>query len=127
MKKVINTDLAPKAIGPYSQGIIIGDLAFLSGQIPVDPATGEFATGEDPVVAQTNQSLKNVKSILESQGMSLDNVIKTTVFIDNMDDFAKVNEVYAQYFKEPYPARSCVEVGKLPKGALVEIEVIARK
>ncbi|BDR65836.1 reactive intermediate/imine deaminase [Clostridium tetani] len=127
MKKVINTELAPKAIGPYSQGIMIGDLAFLSGQIPVDPATGELATGDDPVVAQANQSLKNVQSILESQGMSFDNVIKTTVFIANMDDFAKINEVYAQYFKEPYPARSCVQVAKLPKEALVEIEVIAKK
>ncbi|MCG4580274.1 RidA family protein [Clostridium cochlearium] len=127
MKKVINTELAPKAIGPYSQGIMVGDLAFLSGQIPVDPATGELATGDEPVVAQAHQSLKNIKSILESQGMSFDNVIKTTVFIDSMDDFAKVNEVYAQYFKEPYPARSCVEVAKLPKGALVEIEVIAKK
>ncbi|RXM77880.1 RidA family protein [Clostridium tetani] len=127
MKKVINTELAPKAIGPYSQGIMIGDLAFLSGQIPVDPATGELATGDDPVVAQANQSLKNVQSILESQGMSFDNVIKTTVFIANMDDFAKINEIYAQYFKEPYPARSCVQVAKLPKEALVEIEVIAKK
>ena len=127
MKKVINTELARKAMGPYSQGIMVGDLAFLSGQIPVDPATGELATGDEPVVAQAHQSLKNIKSILESQGMSFDNVIKTTVFIDNMDDFAKVNEVYAQYFKEPYPARSCVEVAKLPKGALVEIEVIAKK
>ncbi|MEW4902679.1 RidA family protein [Clostridium tetani] len=127
MKKVINTELAPKAIGPYSQGIMIGDLAFLSGQIPVDPATGELATGDDPVVAQANQSLKNVQSILESQGMSFDNVIKTTVFIANMDDFAKINQVYAQYFKEPYPARSCVQVAKLPKEALVEIEVIAKK
>lgn len=127
MKKVINTELAPKAIGPYSQGIMIGDLAFTSGQIPVDPATGELATGKEAIVAQTNQSLKNVKSILESQGMSLDNVIKTTVFITNMDDFGKVNEVYAQYFKEPYPARSCVQVGKLPKQAQVEVEVIAKK
>nr|WP_274542236.1 RidA family protein [Clostridium tetani] len=127
MKKVINTELAPKAIGPYSQGIMIGDLAFLSGQIPVDPATGELAAGDDPVVTQANQSLKNVQSILESQGMSFDNVIKTTVFIANMDDFAKINEVYAQYFKEPYPARSCVQVAKLPKEALVEVEVIAKK
>lgn len=127
MKKVINTELAPKAIGPYSQGIMVGDLVFLSGQMPVDPATGELVTGDVPVVAQAHQALKNIKCILESQDMSFDNVIKTTVFIDNMDDFAKVNEVYAQYFKEPYPARSCVEVAKLPKGALVEIEVIAKK
>ncbi|NSJ92768.1 RidA family protein, partial [Coprococcus sp. MSK.21.13] len=108
MKKLINTESAPKAIGPYSQGIMVGDLVFLSGQMPVDPATGELVTGDVPVVAQAHQSLKNIKCILESQDMSFDNVIKTTVFIDNMDDFAKVNEVYAQYFKEPYPARSCV-------------------
>ncbi|MCG4572472.1 RidA family protein [Clostridium cochlearium] len=127
MKKLINTESAPKAIGPYSQGIMVGDLVFLSGQMPVDPATGELVTGDVPVVAQAHQALKNIKCILESQDMSFDNVIKTTVFIDNMDDFAKVNEVYAQYFKEPYPARSCVEVAKLPKGALVEIEVIAKK
>jgi 2-iminobutanoate/2-iminopropanoate deaminase len=127
MKKVISTDLAPKAIGPYSQGIIVGDLVFLSGQIPVDPDTGEIVTGEDPIVAQTHQSMKNVKSILESQGLNFNNVIKSTVFITNMDDFPKVNEVYAQYFGETYPARSCVQVAKLPKGALVEVEVIAHK
>ncbi|MBE6066273.1 MAG: RidA family protein [Clostridium lundense] len=127
MKKIISTDLAPKAIGPYSQGIMVGDLVFLSGQIPVDPNTGEIVTGEDAIVAQTHQSMTNVKSILESQGLNFNNVIKSTVFITNMDDFPKVNEVYAQYFEEAYPARSCVQVAKLPKGALVEIEVIAHK
>lgn len=127
MKRIISTDLAPKAIGPYSQGVMIGELIFLSGQIPVDPNTGEIVAGEDPIVAQTHQSMKNVKSILESQELNFNNVIKSTVFITNMDDFPKVNEVYAQYFGETYPARSCVQVAKLPKGALVEIEVIAHK
>lgn len=127
MKKVISTDLAPKAIGPYSQGIMVGDLIFLSGQIPVDPATGEIVTGDDPIVAQTHQSMNNVKNILESQGLSFNNVIKSTVFITDMNDFPKVNEAYAQYFQGTYPARSCVQVGKLPKGALVEIEVVAHK
>ncbi|WP_027623586.1 RidA family protein [Clostridium lundense] len=127
MKKVISTDLAPKAIGPYSQGIMVGDLVFVSGQIPVNPQTGEIVTGEDTITLQTHQSLKNIKSILESQGLGFENVLKTTVFITSMDDFAKVNSVYAEYFKEPYPARSCVQIGKLPKGALVEIEVIAHK
>lgn len=127
MKKVISTDLAPKAIGPYSQGIMVGDLIFLSGQIPVDPNTGEIVTGEDAIIAQTHQSMKNVRSILEAQGLNFNNVIKSTVFITDMNDFPKVNEVYAQYFEETYPARSCVQVAKLPKGALVEIEVIAHK
>lgn len=127
MKKVISTDLAPKAIGPYSQGIMFGDLVFLSGQIPVDPSTGEIVTGDDPIVAQTHQSMTNIKNILESQGLNFNNVIKSTVFITDMNDFPKVNEAYAQYFKETYPARSCVQVAKLPKGALVEIEVIAHK
>lgn len=127
MKKVISTDLAPKAIGPYSQGIMVGDLIFLSGQIPVDPATGEIVTGEEQIVAQTHQSMKNVRSILESQGLNFNNVVKTTVFITDMNDFPKVNEVYAQYLGETYPARSCVQVAKLPKGALIEVEVIAHK
>jgi 2-iminobutanoate/2-iminopropanoate deaminase len=127
MKNVISTDLAPKAIGPYSQGIMVGDLIFLSGQIPVDPATGEIVTGDDPIVTQTHQSMNNVKNILESQGLSFNNVIKSTVFITDMNDFPKVNEAYAQYFQGTYPARSCVQVGKLPKGALVEVEVVAHK
>ncbi|GAA0728686.1 RidA family protein [Clostridium malenominatum] len=127
MKKVISTELAPKAIGPYSQGIVFGELVFLSGQIPVDPATGEIVTGEDPIVAQTHQSMTNIKNILASQDLNFDNVIKSTVFITDMNDFPKVNEVYASYFGKTYPARSCVQVAKLPKGALVEIEVIAHK
>lgn len=124
MKKVIKTDLAPGAIGPYSQGINVGDLFFFSGQIPLHPQTGEMPEG---IEAQTKQALDNVKGLLESQGMDFSNVIKTTVFLDNMGDFNVVNEIYAQYFVEPYPARSAVEVAKLPRGALVEVEVIATK
>ncbi|WP_125154568.1 RidA family protein [Clostridium rectalis] len=127
MKKIVSTDLAPKAIGPYSQGIVIGDFLFASGQIPIDPKTGQLVTGEDPIIAQTHQSMKNVKNILESQEMTFDNVIKTTVFITNMDDFAKVNSIYGEYFKGDFPARSCVQVAKLPKDALVEVEIIAHK
>lgn len=124
MKNVIKTDKAPGAIGPYSQGINIGDMYFFSGQIPLVPETGEMPEG---IEAQVHQALKNVQGLLESQGLSFANVIKTTVFLDNMDDFACVNEIYAKYFVEPYPARSAVEVAKLPKGALVEVEVIATK
>lgn len=124
MKKVVVTDKAPGAIGPYSQGINIGDLFFFSGQIPLDPATGEMPEG---IEAQAHQALENVKGLLESQGLDFSNVVKATVFLDDIADFAKVNEIYAQYFVEPYPARSAVEVGKLPKGALIEVEVIASK
>lgn len=124
MKNVVKTDKAPGAIGPYSQGINIGDMYFFSGQIPLEPKTGEMPEG---IEAQVHQALKNVQGLLESQGLSFENVIKTTVYLDNMDDFATVNEIYAQYFVEPYPARSAVEVAKLPKGALVEVEVIASK
>lgn len=124
MKNVIKTDKAPGAIGPYSQGINIGDMYFFSGQIPLVPETGEMPEG---IEAQVHQALKNVQGLLESQGLSFANVIKTTVFLDNMDDFTCVNEIYAKYFVEPYPARSAVEVAKLPKGALVEVEVIATK
>lgn len=125
MKEVINTELAPKAIGPYSQGILVDGFLFASGQIPIDPATGEIVPGD--IEAQTHQSMKNVKNILVAQGMDFSNVIKTTVYITNMNEFAKVNSVYSEYLTEPYPARSCVEVSKLPKGALVEVEVIAKK
>lgn len=125
MKEVINTELAPKAIGPYSQGILVDGFLFASGQIPIDPATGEIVPGD--IEAQTHQSMKNVKNILAAQGMDFKNVIKTTVYITNMNEFAKVNSVYSEYLTEPYPARSCVEVSKLPKGALVEVEVIAKK
>lgn len=122
MKERILTDKAPGAIGPYSQGMKVGDLIFFSGQIPLDPKTGEMPAGID---AQTKQSLENVKGLLESQGLSFADVVKTTVYLDSMDDFGTMNDIYATYFVEPYPARSAVEVAKLPKGALVEVEVIA--
>lgn len=122
MKERILTDKAPGAIGPYSQGMKVGDLIFFSGQIPLDPKTGEMPAG---IEAQTKQSLENVKGLLESQGLSFADVVKTTVYLDNMDDFGTMNDIYATYFVEPYPARSAVEVAKLPKGALVEVEVIA--
>lgn len=124
MKKIVKTDKAPGAIGPYSQGIDLGNMFFFSGQIPLNPITGEMPEG---IEAQARQSLDNVKGLLESQGLDFSHVVKTTVFLDNMNDFATVNEIYAQYFVEPYPARSAVEVAKLPKGALIEVEVIAVK
>ncbi|MBQ4413106.1 MAG: RidA family protein [Prevotella sp.] len=123
MKKVISTSKAPAAIGPYSQAIQVGNLVFASGQIPIDPATGSFVAGG--VKEQARQSLTNVKAILDEAGLTLDNVVKTTVFLADMNDFADVNAVYAEFFAEPYPARSAVAVKTLPKGALVEIEVIA--
>ncbi|SDZ95484.1 2-iminobutanoate/2-iminopropanoate deaminase [Xylanibacter ruminicola] len=123
MKKVISTSKAPAAIGPYSQAIQVGNLVFASGQIPIDPATGNFVAGG--VREQARQSLTNVKAILDEAGLTLDNVVKTTVFLADMNDFADVNAVYAEFFAEPYPARSAVAVKTLPKGALVEIEVIA--
>ncbi len=123
MKSPIHTQLAPAAIGPYSQAVKVGSLVFVSGQIPVDPATGEFA-GPD-IETQTHQSLKNLKAILEEAGSGLDKVVKTTVFLQDMNDFAAMNGVYAQYFKEPFPARAAVQVGRLPKDALVEIECVA--
>ena len=122
MKERILTDKAPGAIGPYSQGMKVGDLISFSGQIPLDPKTGEMPAG---IEAQTKQSLENVKGLLESQGLSFADVVKTTVYLDSMDDFGTMNDIYATYFVEPYPARSAVEVAKLPKGALVEVEVIA--
>ena len=125
MKKVISTPQAPAAIGPYSQAIQVGDFVFTSGQIPIDPATGQFAEGG--IKEQTRQSLTNVKAILEEAGLSLASVVKTTVFLADMADFADMNAVYAEFFAEPFPARSAVAVKTLPKGALVEIEVIAGK
>ncbi|MHC1749177.1 MAG: RidA family protein [Cellulosilyticaceae bacterium] len=121
-KKVIATEKAPKAIGPYSQAIAVGEMLFTSGQLGLDPETMEL---KDGVVEQAHQSLKNLVAILEAAGTTIDKVVKTTVFLDDMNDFVPVNEVYAQYFKEPYPARSAIEVAKLPKGAKVEIEAIA--
>lgn len=123
MKKVINTKAAPAAIGPYSQAIRVGNLVYTSGQIPIDPATGSFVEGG--VKEQTRQSLLNVKAILAEAGLTLGDVVKTTVFLADMNDFADMNSVYAEFFSEPYPARSAVAVKTLPKGALVEIEVVA--
>ena len=123
MKKVINTTKAPAAIGPYSQAIQVGNLVYTSGQIPINPVTGVFVEGG--IMEQTRQSLQNVKAILEEAGLTMSNVVKTTVFMADMNDFADMNAVYAEFFAEPYPARSAVAVKTLPKGALVEIEVVA--
>lgn len=119
----ISTKKAPAAIGPYSQAIRVGNIVYTSGQIPLDPATGAFVEGG--IKEQTRQALTNIKAILEEAGTSMDNVVKTTVFMANMDDFADMNAVYAEFFTKPYPARSAVAVKTLPKGALIEIEVIA--
>ena len=122
--KQIQTTTAPAAIGPYSQGIEVGNLVITSGQLPINPATGEMPSD---IEGQAHQSLQNVKAILEAAGTSLNNVVKTSVFLADMNDFAAMNTVYAQYFTEPYPARSAVAVKTLPKNALVEIEVMAEK
>ncbi|MDE5544590.1 MAG: RidA family protein [Bacteroidales bacterium] len=124
MKRVIATVNAPKAIGPYSQAIEAGNLIFVSGQLPVDPATGKVA---DDITSQTEQSLKNVKAILEEAGYTLDNVVKCTCYLSSMDDFKAMNEVYARYFTKDFPARAAFAVQKLPMGVLVEIEAIAAK
>ena len=122
-KEVISTSKAPGAVGPYSQGIKTGNMFFFSGQIPIDPAIGKLVEGD--VSAQAEQACKNVMALLESQGLTAANVVKTTVFITDMGNFAAVNEVYKKYFTAPCPARSCVEVSKLPLGAQVEVEAIA--
>lgn len=122
-KVIINTSKAPAAIGPYSQAIKVGNLLFTSGQIPLNPATGELVS--DCVKNAAKQSLENLKAILEEAGASMSDVIKTTVFLSDMNDFAAVNEVYGSYFTDKMPARSAVQVGKLPKDSLVEIEAIA--
>ena len=122
MKKVISTTAAPGAIGPYSQAIDAGSMVFASGQIPLNPETGEIPEG---ITAQTTQSLANVKAILAAAGLTVDNVVKTTVFLADMNDFAAMTEVYAATFTEPFPARSAVAVKTLPKKVVVEIEVIA--
>ena len=124
MKQVIHTDSAPAAIGPYSQAIQIGDLLFVSGQVPIDPSTGAVVEGD--IKAQAQQSLNNLKAILNAAGTNMGPVVKTTVFLADMNDFAAMNEVYAQFFQEPFPARSAVQVGRLPKDAKVEIEAIAQ-
>ena len=119
----IHTDNAPAAIGPYSQAIEVNGFVFASGQIPIDPATGNFVEGGE----QTRQALTNAQNILKAAGTDLAHVVKTTVYLDSMDDFAAMNEVYAEFFSQPFPARSAVAVEKLPKGALVEVEVLAAK
>ena len=121
--KAIHTEQAPAAIGPYSQAIEAGGMVFVSGQLPVDPATGNFAEGG--IKEQTRQSLTNAQNILAEAGLTLANVVKTTVFLSDMSNFADMNEVYAQFFSAPYPARSAVAVKTVPKGALVEVECIA--
>ena len=122
-KEVISTSKAPGAVGPYSQGIKTGNMFFFSGQIPIDPAIGKLVEGD--VSAQAEQACKNVMALLESQGLTAANVVKTTVFIKDMNDFGVVNTAYAEYFTHDCPARACFEVARLPKDALVEIEVIA--
>ena len=124
MKKVISTTNAPAAIGPYSQAIEVNGMVFASGQIPVNPATGEIPEG---IEAQAEQVMKNVKNLLEAAGTSVDQVVKTSVFIKNMNDFATINGIYAKYFAKDCPARSCVEVARLPKDVLLEMEAIAVK
>lgn len=121
-KEILSTDKAPAAIGPYSQAIKAGDLIYTSGMIPVNPSTGEVPQG---IKAQAEQALSNLKALIESSGSSLEKVVKTTVFIKDMNDFAQINEVYASYFTSNYPSRSCVEVARLPKDVLIEVEAIA--
>lgn len=125
MKKIINTPKAPAAIGPYSQAIEVGNFIFTSGVIPINPEDGTLVNGT--IEEQTDRALKNLTNLLTESGSSLDSVVKTTVFIKNMDEFSKVNEVYAKYFTNNFPARSCVEVARLPKDVLIEIEAIATK
>lgn len=122
MKKVIFSKEAPAAIGPYSQGIATGNLVFTSGQLPINPKTGEMP---ETIEAQTRQSLENVAAVLEEAGSGMDKIVKTTVFLSDMDNFAKVNEVYASFFDDSAPARSAVQVARLPKDADIEIEAIA--
>ena len=124
MKKVISTDKAPAAIGPYSQAIEVNGMVYTSGIIPVDPATGNIPEGSKE---QAKQALTNLSNLLQAAGTSMDNVIKTTVFIKEMNDFVAINEVYATYFTGAFPARSCVEVARLPKDVMLEIEAIATK
>ena len=123
MKEIISTDKAPAAIGPYSQGVKAGGFLFLSGQIALDPQTMTVVEGD--AAAQTEQAMKNMKGALESQGLDFSDVVKTTVFIKDMNEFGRINEVYGKYFAKDAPARSCVEVARLPKDVLVEIEAIA--
>ncbi len=123
MKKIVSTDQAPKAIGPYSQAVVHGNIAFLSGQIPLDPASGQLVAGD--IAAQTERVLENIKAVLEAAGGSLAHVLKTTVFLKDMGDFPKMNEVYGRYFPHNPPARSTVQVARLPRDVMVEIDAIA--
>jgi 2-iminobutanoate/2-iminopropanoate deaminase len=123
MKQEVKTDKAPQAIGPYSQAVIAGGLVFCSGQIALDPASGQLDTG--PIEGQARQVLKNLGAVLEAAGSSFDRVVKTTIFLRDMNDFGKVNQVYAEFFKAPFPARATVQVARLPRDAGVEIEAIA--
>lgn len=125
MAKVISTDKAPAAIGPYSQAVECGGMVYTSGMIPINPATGELVTGS--VEAQAEQAISNLEALLTAAGTSIDKVVKTVVFISDMEDFTKINEIYAKHFKEPYPARSCVQVARLPKDVAIEIEAVAEK
>lgn len=124
MQKVISTDKAPGAIGPYSQAIEVNGMVFTSGVIPVDPATGVIPEG---VESQATQAFTNLTNLVEASGAAMSQVVKTTVFIKEMNDFGKINEIYAKFFKEPYPSRSCVEVARLPKDVLLEVEAIVAK
>ncbi|WP_026890085.1 RidA family protein [Lacrimispora aerotolerans] len=123
MKKVLATENAPAAIGPYSQGMRCGDMVFISGQLPIDPTTGVFA-GED-IASQTRQALTNIRAILKSDGLTMANIVKTTVLLKNISDFSAMNEVYAEFFEGAYPARAAFEVAALPKDSLIEIEAVA--
>lgn len=124
MKKVISTDKAPAAIGPYSQAIEVNEMVYTSGVIPVVPETGEIPEGSR---AQARQAFANLKNLVEAAGCSMEQVVKTTVFIKEMDDFGAINEVYAEFFPAPYPARSCVEVARLPKDVMLEVEAVVQK
>lgn len=125
MKEIISTSKAPAAIGPYSQAVVVDKMIFTSGMIPINPATGELVTGD--IKAQATQAISNLIALLEESGANASTVVKTTVFIKDMNDFAAVNEVYASFFTDNYPARSCVEVARLPKDVLIEIEAVALK
>lgn len=125
MKEIISTKKAPAAIGPYSQAVVVGDMIYTSGMIPIIPETGELEGGD--ITAQARQAILNLIALLEEAGSDARSVVKTTVFIKDMNDFAKVNEVYATFFTDNYPARSCVEVARLPKDVLIEIEAVAIK
>ncbi len=123
MKKEVKTDKAPKAIGPYSQGVVAAAFVFCSGQIPLDPTSGELNTG--PIEGQARLVLENLGAVLDAAGSSYDRVVKTTIFLQDMSDFSKVNEVYAEFFKPPFPARASVQVARLPREAKIEIEAVA--